>query len=137
MLSGVAMMRTRIQELQSVRGRTAKEDDLLTMYQVAVEFSLRGLKFLPVDVKFSQAVRFEIEGNALRLPFVAVPGLGDSVAKDIVAKREEKMFTSKADVMKRTRLNKTLFDKFETMHAFNDLKDEDDEVEFGLFGIFE
>ena len=97
----------------------------------------RGFGFLPVDIMKSSAVKFEIEGNNLRLPFVSVPGLGDSVAQDIVMKRNEKMFTSKQDVAERTRLNKTLVEKFEAMHAFGDLvdKSEPEDLLSGLFDL--
>ena len=136
MLNGVNVMRQRINELQALRNKSAKEDALLTMYQVAVEMLKRGYHFLPVDIKLSDADKFKIEGNALRLPFIAVPGLGLSVANDIVLKREEKEFSSKDDVMKRTRLNKTLFELFETMHAFSDLIDKEEEEDI-LSGLFE
>lgn len=135
MLAGVNIMRQRIAELGNIRNRTAKEDDLLTMYQVAVEMLKRGFNFLPVDIMKSEAKKFNLEGNCLRLPFVSVPGLGDSVAYDIVEKRKERPFNSKKDVSERTRLNKTLFEKFEEMHAFADLPDESDELLFGLFDI--
>lgn len=55
----------------------------------------RGIRFLPVDIMKSSATVFEVEGNALRIPFAAVDSLGESIAYDLVEKREEKGFTSK------------------------------------------
>ena len=114
---------------------TAKEDDLLTMYQVALEMLRRGYTFLPVDINKSNATDFLMEGDSLRLPFIAIPGLGLSVAKDIEAKREEKPFSSIKDVNDRTRINKTVFEKMKQLGAFKDLKDEEDAGEVGLFGV--
>ena len=46
-----------------------------------------------------------------------------------------KEFTSKEDVMKRTKLNSSLFDEFNIMHAFGNLPDEEKEKEVGLFAF--
>ena len=104
--------------------------------------TLRGFKFLPVDINKSSATTFDIEGDALRIPFSAVDGLGEAVALDIVSKREEEPFKSKEDVQKRTRLNQTLFDEFERMHFFGDLTSEslsdnkkDEYEDEGLFAL--
>ena len=114
---------------------TVKDDDLLTMYQVALEMLKRGYKFLPVDINKSHATDFLIKGECLRLPFISIPGLGESVAIDILNKRNEKAFTSLQDVNNRTKLNKTLFEKMLKLNAFKDLKEEDDVTETGLFAI--
>ena len=66
---------------------------------------------------------------------VAVDKLGESVALDIVEKRNEKAFTSKKDVAKRTRLNSTLYEEFNEMHFFGNLPDEDKEATEGLFAF--
>ena len=97
--------------------------------------SLRGFKFLPVDINKSSATIFEIEEGGLRIPFAAVQSLGPNIAYDIVEKRNEKPFTSKKDVMKRTRLNQSLFETFDIMHAFGDLPEEDLEESEGLFAF--
>jgi len=142
MLEGLSKIKSRICDLKMIKSPTAKEDDLLTMYTVAVEMIKRGFIFLPVDIRYSHATTFEIEGKGLRLPFVAIPGLGESVAKDVMKRRELKPFTSKEDVSKNTKLNKTLFEKMNAMGAFADLPDEDDEptgddITSGLFSVFE
>ena len=73
--------------------------------------------------------------GSIRLPFVAVDGLGESAALSIKAAREERPFTSKDDVANRSKLNKSLFDVFETMGAFGDLPEHDVEQEKGLFAF--
>ena len=135
MMAGIDAINTRIKEIEEMKKTTVKDDDLLTMYQVALEMLKRGFKFLPVDINKSHATDFLIEGDALRLPFISIPGLGESVAIDILNKRNEKAFTSLQDVNNRTKLNKTLFEKMLKLNAFKDLKEEDDVEETGLFAI--
>ena len=135
MLGGIPKILARIKEIESLPKRTVKDDELITMYQVAVEMLRRGCSFLQVDINKSLAKDFLIEGNSLRLPFASIPGLGPAVAEDAVAKREEKAFTSIQDVSNRTRINKTVFDKMINLGAFTGLKEEDDLEEVGLFGL--
>ena len=135
MLAGISKIRSRIEELSNLPKSTVKDEDLLTMYQVATEMLKRGFKFLQVDINKSHAKNFLIEGDALRLPFVAIPGLGESVAIDIMEKRNEKPFASHQDVQKRTKLNKTLYEKMVNLGSFGDLKEEEDVMEQGLFAL--
>lgn len=140
-LGGPLAIRARIDEITSKAKTTATEDDLVTALQIALEMTLRGIKFLPVDINISSATTFDIENGGLRIPFSAVDGLGESVALDIVSKRNESPFTSKEDVAKRTKLNQTLFDEFEKMHFFGELKGKEDKNESpdtldeGLFAL--
>ena len=135
MLAGIAQINRRIAEINGMGKTTVKDEDLLTMYQVAVEMLKRGYKFLPVDINKSHATDFLIEDDGLRLPFVAIQGLGEAVAVDILNKRNEKAFTSVKDVSSRTRLNKTLIERMTKLNAFKDLKDEEEETELGLFAL--
>ena len=135
MLAGVGRINSRINEINAMTKTTVKDEDLLTMYQVAVEMLKRGFGFLPVDINKSHATDFLIEGDNLRLPFISIPGLGEAVALDIMNRRNEKPFTSINDVSKRTRLNKTLFEKMTLLNAFKDLKEEDELTEVGLFAL--
>ena len=134
-LGGPIAIAAKIEEVKNKPDQTAKDDDMITSLQVAYEMTKRGIKFLPVDIKKSSATVFEVEDGNIRLPFVAVDKLGESVALGIVQAREEHEFTSKADVLKRTKLNSSLFDEFNIMHVFGDLPDEDKEKEVGLFAF--
>ena len=135
MLEGVNKINARIAEINAMVKTTVKDDDLLTMYQVAVEMLKRGYKFLPVDINKSHSTDFLLEVDGLRLPFISIPGLGEAVAIDIINKRNEKEFTSVSDVNNRTRLNKTLMEKMTALNAFKGLKEEDELTEVGLFAL--
>ncbi len=138
-LGGAQAIKNKIAQVSAIKNKTAKDEDLLTALGVALEAVARGIKFLPVDIEKSDSQTFLIEGSltdgALRLPFAAVDGLGPAAADSIKSARDEKMFTSKDDVVKRTRLNKTLFDLFNQMGVFGNLPDEDPEMEIGLFAF--
>ena len=73
---------------------TAKDEDLLTTLEVCYEFYLRGFEFAPMDLYASDATRFLPVDGKLLPPFIAVSGLGETAALDIVAAREGKRFIS-------------------------------------------
>lgn len=138
MISGVNAIRNRIKEIEKKPAylQTDKEVNLLITLQVAYEMHLRGFKFLPVDIHKSSATRFEIENKtALRMPFASMDGLGQQVARDIVKSRKEKPFKTIQDINERTKINKTVFDNMLKCGAFDDLDEEEDVLEKGLFAL--
>ena len=103
---------------------STKEKSLLTVLELANEMMERGYKFKMIDVERSDAQSWLIDGDALIAPFNAVPGLGDNVAKQIVAAREEKTFLSKEDLSKRGKVSATIIDFLTENHVLDDLPDE-------------
>ena len=76
-----------------------KDDDYYTTMESVVEFYARGFQFLPVDIYKSDSIKFLPEGErALRVPFLAIPGLGEAAAQSIVDNRE-KGFLSEEDML--------------------------------------
>ena len=94
MTKGIESVLTNIEAIDNNEDATAKDEDLLTTLEVVYEFYLRGLEFLPIDVYKSHATKFLIEDGKLRPPFVAISGLGESAAWDIMTGREGKNFLS-------------------------------------------
>jgi DNA polymerase-3 subunit alpha (Gram-positive type) len=134
-LGGEIAISAKIEELKNKKDATAKDEDLITALQVALEMSARKIKFLPVDIEKSDATVFKVEDGNIRLPFVSIDKLGESVAQDIVDKRNERPFTSKKDVSKRTKLNNSLFEEFNNLRVFGNLPENDKEVEDGIFAF--
>lgn len=132
-LGGKVAIKAQMEELQNKNDRSATEEDKLTALQVALEMVSRGFEFLPVDIMKSSATTYEIEDGKLRLPFTAVDSLGESIADDLVSKRNEKKYSSKKDILQRTRITMSLFETFDMMHAFGDLPEEDVEETQGIF----
>ena len=134
-VGGPIAIQAKIEEVQSKPNPTAKDDDLLTALQVALEMTLRGIKFLPVDINKSSATVFEIEDGNLRIPFIAVDKLGQTVAESIVEARNESPFKSKEDAQKRGKINQSLYEEFDNTHVFGDLPDKNEEEALGLFAF--
>jgi DNA polymerase-3 subunit alpha (Gram-positive type) len=90
MLMGIDTARARIEKIRKNPSPTAKEEDLLSTLESVYEFYLRGFDFEPIDLYRSDATRFLIDGKKLRPPFVAISGLGEAAAQDLMACREGK-----------------------------------------------
>ncbi len=43
----------------------------------------RGIEVLPIDIEKSHAMKFLPENGKMRLPFITIPGLGESAAMSI------------------------------------------------------
>ncbi len=94
MCHGIELVKEKIQEIQANPDATDKDDDLKTTLEVCYEFYLRGFDFLPMDLYESEALKFRIVDGKLLPPFVAVSGLGETAAWDIVEGRKGKRFIS-------------------------------------------
>lgn len=86
---------------------SVKDKGLITVLELAFEANKRGIKFLKVDLYESDAVKFKIEGNALRPPINALAGIGDNAAKSVAEARGNGEFISKEDLRLRTKISKT------------------------------
>ena len=103
MLGGLNKLRSRIKDIQGkMQNKTAtpKEEDLYTTLEMVYEFYMRGFDFAPIDLYKSEAFRFVPEGDRLlRVPFVAVSGLGGTAAVDLEnAARGGRRFVSVEEV---------------------------------------
>ena len=98
MTNGIESVKANIKAIDDNENATAKDEDLLTTLEVVYEFYLRGLDFLPIDLYKSHATKFLIEDGKLRPPFVAISGLGESAAEDLVRGREGRQFLSVEEV---------------------------------------
>ena len=94
MCGGMESILANIQAIDGNEDATAKDEDLLTTMEVVYEFYLRGLEFAPIDIYKSHATKFLIKDGKILPPFVAVSGLGESAAWDIMNGREGKEFLS-------------------------------------------
>ncbi|OQX93462.1 MAG: hypothetical protein B6I17_02600 [Tenericutes bacterium 4572_104] len=98
-----------------------REQNLLTVLEVALEMVQRGFSFKPIDLYRSDARNFIIDDDkkSLILPFIVVDSLGMNVAETIIKARNQKPFISKQDVKNRTKLSSTLFTRLEELGTFN------------------
>ena len=94
MTRGIERVKASIKAIRDNPESTAKDEDLLTTLEVCYEFYLRGFDFAPLDLYASDATKFLPADGKLLPPFIAVSGLGETAALDIVAAREGKQFIS-------------------------------------------
>jgi len=135
MASGFEAIKARLVDLDvKIKNHTAsaKEEDTYAALLLAIEMVARGMKFKQMNIFESDAINFKVSDDkkTLLIPFGALDSLGPSIAHSIVEARNEHEFTSKQDVLRRTKLNATQFEKMNGMGVFNGLP-EDDQI--GLF----
>ncbi len=123
MIKGYQSIKARIEDIQE-KGyeATNKENGQAESLKVALEATARGIKFLNVDLYKSDATVWTVKSDTeIYPPFNAIDGLGDTVAKNIVAEREKGNFISIEDVQKRAKVSQTLIDKMKEMGILHDL----------------
>lgn len=108
--------------LESIRGRykemeanskdlTQKDKDLMIIMELVIEMLCRGIKLAPVDLYKSDATKFQVvDDQTIRMPFNALPGLGEAAAQSIVDAREQSPFISIEDLRNRTKISASLID---------------------------
>ena len=124
MTHGMEMVKANIDAIEKNEDATAKDEDLLTTLEVAYEYYLRGFEFLPIDIYESEATRFVIKDGKLLPPFVAISGLGESAALDIVEGRKGKTFLSIEEFSAAcTKVSNTHIEQLKNAGAFGDMPD--------------
>lgn len=98
-----------------------KDKNVLTILQIVRETFARGIKFLPVDIYKSEVREFKREGDAIRVPLIAISGLGESVAESIVSERNKNKFHSIEDLQMRSKVNKTVTEILKSEGCLGDM----------------
>ena len=109
------------------RGKEASPKEIASVasLQLTNECMARGFRFLSVDIEKSGSYEFFPENGAIRMPFSALPGLGDTAAQNIVKAREEKPFFSVEDLQIRAKLSKAVVDILRKNGALKNLSETD------------
>ena len=125
MIKGYDAIKTKLQDIEA-KGyeATNKEQGQAESLKIALEATARGMKFLNVDLYESEATTWKVKSDTeIYPPFSAIDGLGDTVAKNIVAEREKGKFISIEDVQKRAKISQTLIDKMKEMGILEGMPD--------------
>ncbi|MBQ4327321.1 MAG: PolC-type DNA polymerase III [Clostridia bacterium] len=125
-MRGPAYVKMVIDEIDK-KGReaSATEKAQASTLLLCRECQMRGINFLSVDVNKSEAKIFKPEDGGIRLPFITIPGLGESVAVAIVEAREKDIFTSVEDLRIRAKVSQGLADLLKRNGATEGLNDTD------------
>ncbi|CAM4097744.1 PolC-type DNA polymerase III [Streptococcus penaeicida] len=136
MSGGLDAVKARMEDIALKRKNneaTNVENDLFTTLELVNEMLERGYKFGKLDLYKSHALEFQIEGDTLIPPFVALEGLGENVAKQIVRAREEGEFLSKMELRKRGGASQTIVEKMDDMGILGNLPEDN---QLSLFDDF-
>lgn len=117
----------RVKEKTTGEKLTPKEEDQYKTLQIAIEMLQRGYKFLNIDLYRSDATRFVVdhENKALIPPFITIDGLGENNAITVVEERKIREFTSKEDLLRRTKLTSTNVKDLSDMGVLDGLSESD------------
>lgn len=121
-LDAVRAKMERIRELGN--SSTAKENNQYTILEVVVEMLCRGIEMEKVDIYRSHPTDFQLDGDKKILPpMVALQGMGENAALSIAREREKGAFLSKEDLIKRTKVSKTVVEKLSEHGSLDGMSD--------------
>ncbi len=124
MTQGKESVMANIDAIEHNEEATDKDEDLLTTLEVVYEFYIRGFEFLPIDLYRSHATKFLIVDGKILPPFIAISGLGESAAWDLMEGRKDKTFISIEEVAAACpKVSKTHIQMLKDSGAFGDLPD--------------
>ena len=131
-VKGLDAIKKKIKEIEELGNEaTAKEKNMLTVLEVALEMYARDIKIIPVDIYNSDAKNFKVVGEKTLLPpMIALQGVGENAAINIQKERENGEFISKEDLRKRTKISKTVI---ETLTNHGSLENMSDKNQLSLF----
>jgi len=111
-----------------------KEEDQFTIMQIASEMLSRGIKLLPVDLYKSKATEYIIEDGKLRMPFVALSGVGINAANSLYEAQNdgEGEFLAVDDIQRRSGASSAVIAALREVGA---LKGIPESMQMNLFGF--
>ncbi|MBO5206255.1 MAG: PolC-type DNA polymerase III [Clostridia bacterium] len=121
---GLEYVNTYIKELEAKGNEaSAKENETCQTLYLVREAMSRGIKFLNVDLKRSDATAFLPENGKIRMPFNSLPGLGDTAAEKIIETRDKYEIYSVEDLRERTGISKAVIEILRRNHVLDGLSE--------------
>jgi len=121
-LKGKEAIAYKMKEMESKGSAlSVKEKNSLSILEVALEMYARGIRLLPVDLYKSDAVKFLVTPEGIRIPFNALPGVGISAATSIAEARKAGKFVSVEDFRERAKISKAVVEILKGYGCLNDL----------------
>ena len=116
-------IRARYKEMEeNSKDLSQKDKDLMIIMELVIEMLCRGIKLAPVDLEKSDATKFQVVSDTLiRVPFNALPGLGEAAAQAIVEARDQSPFISVEDLRNRGKASQAVIDMLREMGCLSGL----------------
>ncbi|MCH5317097.1 MAG: PolC-type DNA polymerase III [Eubacterium sp.] len=113
---------------------TAKEENTYVVNQIVIEMLARGIEFLPVDLYKSDWRIYKIEDGRIRLPFLAISGIGENAAQSLYEAVNDGSgeFLSCDDLMARAHVGSAVVDSLRECGALGDMPESN---QISLFGF--
>ena len=119
---GYPGVNAKIKELEeNEHDATQKDKELLQTLYLVREAMARGVEFLNVDLKKSDATAFLPERGKIRMPFNALAGLGDGAAEKIIKARDNYDIYSIEDLKLRSGITKSVIEVLRRNNVLSDL----------------
>jgi len=121
---GYAGVNAAIKEIEE-KGQeaTAKENETCQTLYLVREAMARGVKFLNVDLKKSDATAFLPENGKIRMPFNSLSGLGETAAEKIIEARDKYTIYSIEELRERTGISKAVIEILRRNHVLDGLSE--------------
>ena len=100
---------------------SAKENETCQTLYLVREALARGVKFLNVDLKRSDATAFLPENGKIRMPFNSLPGLGETAAEKIIEARNTYDIYSVQELREHTGISKSVIEILRRNHVLDGL----------------
>lgn len=121
-VKGKETIENKIKELEDMgNNKTAKEKNLLTVLEVALEMYCRGFKFEKVDLYKSDSDKFLLGDNGIIPPLKSLQGVGENAARSIAIERENGQFLSIEDLTSRCKVTKTVIEALKNHGCLGDM----------------
>lgn len=111
---------------------TAREKNVVTILEIALEMYARGIKLLDLDLYRSDKRDFLLAEDGLLPPLNAIAGLGEKAASCLVEQRKLAPFMSIEDLRVRSRLSSTVIEKMRELGMLEGLPESEQLCLFGL-----
>lgn len=121
-INGKQATKYKIAELQQMgKERSAKDTGTMETLLIINEMLCRGYEFLPIDIHKSHATVYKIEDGKLRLPFIAMQGVGDKAAQALYDAAQSGDYISVEEFAQSSGVSKSVIDQLSALGAFGDM----------------
>ena len=123
MIRGEQAIRDKIDAYDAQPTLSNKDSDIRDTLLICLEMCCRGFYFKNIDIELSEAQDFVIteDQKGLIIPFSALDGLGENVAKAIIKARSKAPFISCEDLCTRGKVNQSALEKLRELGCLDSL----------------
>jgi DNA polymerase-3 subunit alpha (Gram-positive type) len=107
------------------RNATKKEEDELTVLEVAYEMMARGFEFLGPVLGQSRAAAFTLRDGKIQIPLCALDGVGENAGRAIEEALQDGPFASVDDLRERSKINRTAVEALRRCGALEGMQESD------------